>query len=327
MRTTMKTSLPVAALLALAAAGGLRAGEPPLSTPHFALENGDTNGDWQMDLSDGIYLLDFLYLGGPAPMPAACGLEGATVLNGDSNGDGAIDLSDAISLLAFLYEGGARPVSCDGGGSGGEANPNRRVVPTSASPYGHSYGEWGARWWQWVNSVPAAENPLLDETGVDCDSGQSGPVWFLAGVLNESHTVTRDRCVVPAGKSLFFPILNVNAWVPDDGSTPDEVRAVSHYIMDHATALACSVDGTALEDLFSYRADTPAFLFTVPDGGIKPAGTYGPAVADGYWLMLAPLPAGAHTIHFSGTLTFTKEADGFDFVFSLDITYHLTVAS
>ena len=38
----------------------------------FALENGDTNGDLKRDVSDGIYLLNFLFQSGvspPAPYP------------------------------------------------------------------------------------------------------------------------------------------------------------------------------------------------------------------------------------------------------------------
>jgi hypothetical protein len=61
-----------------------------------------------------------------------------------------------------------------------------------------------------------------------------------------------------------------------------------------------------------------AQLVPLPDGNIfgVPADTYGPMVTDGYYLMLAPLSAGAHTIHFTASL-----GGGFH----LDVTYHLTV--
>jgi hypothetical protein len=52
-----------------------------------------------------------------------------------------------------------------------------------------------------------------------------------------------------------------------------------------------------------------------------PAGTYAPAVADGVYLLLAPLTPGPHTISFGGT------AFSFGSSFSQDITYHLTVSS
>ena len=85
-------------------------------------------------------------------------------------------------------------------------NPNPRVLPVHSSPFGSTYGEWSARWWQWVLSVPAATNPLNDTTGAQCAQGQTGKVWFLAGTF--VGPVTRT-CTVPQGKALFFPILNL----------------------------------------------------------------------------------------------------------------------
>jgi hypothetical protein len=51
-----------------------------------------------------------------------------------------------------------------------------------------------------------------------------------------------------------------------------------------------------------------------PSGKFQP-GTYFPMVGDGYYVMLAPLSSGMHTVQFSG------ESDGF----MLTVTYHLTV--
>ena len=31
-------------------------------------------------------------------------------------------------------------------------------------------------------SIPSKDSPALDKTGENCGIGQSGPVWFLAGV-------------------------------------------------------------------------------------------------------------------------------------------------
>ena len=52
------------------------------------------------------------------------------------------------------------------------------------------------------------------------------------------------------------------------------------------------------------------------------AGDYAPAVADGFYLLLAPLSPGRHTITFGGTGNF----GGPDAPFSQDITYQLRVA-
>ena len=62
-------------------------------------------------------------------------------------------------------------------------------------------------WWQWALSIPVSENPLVDQTGSDCNVGQRGRVWFLAGNLTGQPAVTR-KCSLPEDKSLFFPIIN-----------------------------------------------------------------------------------------------------------------------
>src|SRR5947207_2608039 len=63
------------------------------------------------------------------------------------------------------------------------SSPNAGVIPRDANAYGNTYGEWSARWWQWVLAIPVATNPNLDTTGAHCGEGQAGPVWFLAGTF------------------------------------------------------------------------------------------------------------------------------------------------
>ncbi|MGH9362811.1 MAG: hypothetical protein ACRD2T_12935, partial [Thermoanaerobaculia bacterium] len=57
---------------------------------------GDANQDRQVDISDPIHTLAFLYLGGPAsPCPDAA----------DANDDGDIDIVDPVVTLEVLYLG------------------------------------------------------------------------------------------------------------------------------------------------------------------------------------------------------------------------------
>lgn len=65
--------------------------------------NSDANGD--VDLSDLIYLVNYLFLGGPGPQCMA-----AANVTGD-NGC-SVDLSDLIYLVNFLFLGGPVPVEC-----------------------------------------------------------------------------------------------------------------------------------------------------------------------------------------------------------------------
>jgi hypothetical protein len=61
------------------------------------------------------------------------------------------------------------------------------------------------QWWQWASSIPADQNPLVDETGENCAVGQRGEFWYLAGNFGESET-TR-HCTVPKGVKLLVPVI------------------------------------------------------------------------------------------------------------------------
>src|SRR5437764_1352063 len=88
-----------------------------------------------------------------------------------------------------------------------DSNSNLVVQPGTANAVsGNTYVGWSGLWWQFVSSIPATDNPLLDQTGADCTVGQSGSVWFLVGV-STSGRVTRT-CTIPSGKILFFPVVN-----------------------------------------------------------------------------------------------------------------------
>ena len=59
-------------------------------------DRGDVNGSDNVDLSDSVYTLEFLFLGGPPP---PC-LDAA-----DATDDGKIDVSDAVRTLEMLFLG------------------------------------------------------------------------------------------------------------------------------------------------------------------------------------------------------------------------------
>jgi hypothetical protein len=91
--------------------------------------------------------------------------------------------------------------------------------------------------------------------------------------------------------------------------------------MDLATGLSCDIDGVSIRNVEAYRVRSPLFTFgPLPAGNILgvPEGTTSPSVSDGVFLMLRPLSAGSHVIHFSGAIP--------EFEFGMHITYNLTVA-
>lgn len=199
-------------------------------------------------------------------------------------------------------------------------NANPGVLPPPARPHGSTYAEWSARWWKWALSIPADRNPLND--GSDClhvAEGQSGQVWFLGGAIDVSTNADR-HCSVPAGKALFFPLINVECSTveaaPFFGTTEDELRACADSFA-FADVFA-EIDGVAVKDVDSYFVQSPKFDFTLPPNnvlGVAPGA--GSSISDGHYLMVAPLSAGEHVIRFGGTYP--------DFDFSIAMTYHLTV--
>jgi hypothetical protein len=67
-----------------------------------ALFPGDSNQDFVVDITDSVFLLNYLFQNGPV---SEC-LEGSEL-----NGDGNVDISDVIYLLNYLFLGGPEPVS------------------------------------------------------------------------------------------------------------------------------------------------------------------------------------------------------------------------
>jgi hypothetical protein len=198
----------------------------------------------------------------------------------------------------------------------GSDSADPRVFPPSSTPFGKFYGEWGAEWWQWLSSIPVSVSPTQDETGERCAVGQRGPVWFLVGVESISGTATR-QCTVPEGIALFFPVQNIF-------STPDpprlrDLRDLNRAFIDTVTDLLVEVNGVPIRNLERFRFTSPVFVLTLPQNNRfqAPPGPYFPTVDEGFYVMLRPLPVGAHTLRIHG------ENPANNFV--LDVTYELTV--
>lgn len=200
-----------------------------------------------------------------------------------------------------------------------------QVYPPDSNPYNLTYGDWSAKWWQWALSIPANTNPLIDQTGENCAVNQSAPVWFLTGTQGGP---AERRCVVPEGMAIFFPIINAYASYVENPlvKTESELRALLKSPFDQVRVAEATVDGVKLENLVNYRVQSPLFNFTYPEnniGGVPPGPSQ--AVAEGYWVMLHPLAAGEHTIHFRGGIVDPTVTGAINFV--TDVTYHLTISN
>ena len=195
------------------------------------------------------------------------------------------------------------------------------IIPIDQPVAGKTYSQLTGEWWDWSLSFPNGLSPI-EEDGV-VRSGtqkQATNLWFLAGtfgsIANRHITIPTN----PEEKTLFFPLFNTLWWVPEDGDTETEVRALAKENIDLVDftleenelsfTLDLYSDGTediniSESELLEFRASSPPGGQTVnfeegtivTDGfGFSPGPRF-PAVADGYWLGLTPLPLGEHTLN------------------------------
>ena len=79
---------------------------------------GDANKDGMVNISDGAYLINYVFSGGPDPLPVlACG---------DTNTDTRVNISDAVYMINYVFSGGNPPGDCSPGewsGQGGDCPP------------------------------------------------------------------------------------------------------------------------------------------------------------------------------------------------------------
>lgn len=195
--------------------------------------------------------------------------------------------------------------------SGSAATPHFTVIsPKDAiARTGMTYAELSAMWWQHILETPAENNPAVDPTGASCQFGQSGSVFFL--VSNSGGATTRDACVVPAGKFLFFPLLTKLSYQEMTDRRPEQAaRSSIQGFFNSTKVLEATIDGEEVNiDLnpkttpLRTRSMAGFFTITAPEnnvfGGV-PGQSYN-AVSDGFYLLVAPLLPGKHTITFGGS--------------------------
>jgi hypothetical protein len=209
---------------------------------------------------------------------------------------------------------------------------NAQAFDPHSRPFGTSMERWAERLWDWVYSIPTAQNPLLDTTGVDCAVNQpDGPVWYLPPVIDPGGVASFTRtCTIPHGRALLMlnsGVLN-DFPCPDPTFKPADGQTLFELLLAGAqggpnslNGYSLLVDGTKVLHIFDYR-ETSDDLFTIKgdpslatslDGCVT--GSNQPAVSDAMVIMLRPLPPGPHTLVYHLT-----DPHGVD----LTVTYQLT---
>ncbi len=66
---------------------------------------GDANKDGTVNVSDAVYVINYVFIGGDPPDPMAAG---------DCNCDGSCNVSDAVWIINYVFVGGNTPCDMDG---------------------------------------------------------------------------------------------------------------------------------------------------------------------------------------------------------------------
>jgi len=175
-----------------------------------------------------------------------------------------------------------------------------QLIPPEKAIAGATQEEWSKRWWHWALSFDDEDSPVADRDGRLCASGQSGPVWFLAGSYDTARTVR--SCRIPAGKTLFFPLVNFITFPPDDEREAcASLMLRAEELTEAPAALVLEFNGKRFAGLQAHRQATRGcFLVTPQDDA--------PAAANGYYVALGPLKVGRYTLNFGGILPEQSQA-------------------
>jgi hypothetical protein len=235
-------------------------------------------------------------------------------------------------------------------------NPNQGVLPINGQVGGLTYGQWSARWWQYAFSLTTFDNCpaepsgqmwfLAGTTGGSASRSCTVPAGknIMFPIFNAEQSVVEANVAMQQTKGQTTctvgttPIPDING-KPIKGTGYSPLHRCAQAIAQHAlltqqgASLEATVDKQELTNLTHYRAATPPPLFPFTAVAGNPFGVCelvnnclsgsltSMAAADGFWIILTPLKAGKHTIHFAATVPFPE----IPFKFTTDVTYNLIV--
>jgi len=216
------------------------------------------------------------------------------------------------------------------------------VLPPYSYPFGKSYGDWSAEWWKWAISIPANNEHPFNDPNWDCGVSshqQSGKVWYLVGAFTAVFpalpgTEKTYSCKIQTGKAIFFPVINSECSNvepnPYFANNESEARQCAEKfnsgLVSYAVDLEVIIDGKRVRNVDRYRFQSPYFTFNLPQPNILGASeAQGKSVSDGYWIMLAPLSNGKHTVTFRGRQVSDRSDPDNTQQFASDVTYNLKV--
>jgi hypothetical protein len=224
----------------------------------------------------------------------------------------SLGITTVLLVLSFLSVNSKEVLS-------DSTNPG--VFSLDSKPFGISYVDWTAKWWQWFIKIPNSQHPFGDMTGEKCGFMQSGPVWFLVGSAGK----VERNCTIPSDKSVLIPIINTECSYSESPDLKTKEDLTKCAIDGNKGAkITATLDNNSLIDLNKYKSTTDLFNVTYASDPVFPTNSnVSEAVSDGWYIFLEPMRPGQHQIKLTATqvggLTTAAPTS------LIDVTYHLTV--
>jgi hypothetical protein len=191
------------------------------------------------------------------------------------------------------------------------------LMPSNSVIAGDNIAKLTEELWTWQFQSQYLTNPLLDTSGAYADVNNNGPVFFFAGTLDQTGTVTRTFDV-PHDTPILVPILEY-AGIQYTGTGPDPKNTATgtpasandqlHTWQKNVDSLFLTIDGVAVNNLFGDLVKTGFFdMGPVAPGSLADAlgltGELSHTKSEGYYALLNgfSLGSGDHTIEFGGTV-------------------------
>lgn len=202
------------------------------------------------------------------------------------------------------------------------------IFPPGSKPYGIPYAEHIQNFWKWLIKIPLDATPRNDPTGERCMTGQENSNSSVIYLSPNSGGKSQRTCVVPAGKGLFIPVMQVEVSDKElPGASIEELTASAKKDQDSVNSLYLKIGDKEYKDenLTKYRTRTGPFDVVFPDNAIFDVkkGGVAKSVADGFYILTEPLAKGNYLTHFKSSLSSITPA-GSTSSFAQDIQYNIT---
>jgi hypothetical protein len=167
---------------------------------------------------------------------------------------------------------------------------NVEIYPQDSKPFGLTFSEWSAKWWQWLLSISKPLNPAMDSSGENASIGQlNSNVFFLCQTIENVKPPIR-KISIRKGTSLFLPIINWASNFYEHGKSERQLIDTATEKMDVIGNLKFNLNGMNIQGLEKYRFRSKFFTVELPQDNILDLPT-GKArlISDGYWVFTKPI--------------------------------------